>query len=136
MPTLKDIQWMDLKSISDTRGVLTAIESEIDIPIEIKRIFYMHHVTDDRGGHAHLETDQLIIAISGSFKVELYDGFEKKEYFLNDPTKGLYVPRMIFLNLMNFTKDAVCMVLANTHYEENEYIRNIDDYIKIISTKK
>ena len=136
MPTLKDIQWMDLKSISDPRGVLTAIESEIDIPIEIKRIFYMHHVTDDRGGHAHYETDQLIIGVSGSFEIELYDGFEKKKYILNDPTKGLYVPRMIFLNLMNFTKDAVCMVLANTHYKENEYIRNIDDYIKIISTKK
>lgn len=136
MQSLSELKWIDLKSSIDSRGILTSIESELDIPIEIKRIFYMHHVNSDRGGHAHIETDQIIIALSGMFEIELYDGKEKISFLLNDPTKGLYVPRLIFINLFNFSKDAVCLVLANTHYDMKKSIRNIEDYNHKISSDK
>ena len=100
----------------DSRGYLTAIEQNIDIPFEIKRIFYMHHVTLDRGGHAHIDTDQVIIPIAGSFKVKVFDGVNEDVYILNDCTKGIYTPRT-FCELFDFTEDAVCLVLANTYYD-------------------
>ena len=128
MSSINEICWKNLSSVHDNRGVLTSIESDIDIPIEINRIFYMHHVTQERGGHAHIDTDQVVIAISGSFQIELFDGVDKVTYKMDDPTKGLYIPRMIFINLFNFSKDAVCLVLASTHYDINKSIRNIDDF--------
>ena len=80
---------IDLKSNYDSRGVLTAIEGAIDIPFEIKRIFYMHHVVSDRGGHAHIDTDQVLIPIHGSLRVKLFNGQETEEYIMDDCTKGL-----------------------------------------------
>ncbi|MCX6262771.1 MAG: FdtA/QdtA family cupin domain-containing protein [Bacteroidia bacterium] len=133
MPSIYDVKWINLKSINDSRGVLTSIEAEKEIPIEIKRIFYMHHVTADRGGHAHMDTDQVIIAISGQFEIEVYDGGNTKKYKMDNPTQGLFVPRMIFINLYQFTKDAVCIVLASTHYDIKKSIRNIENYNKILN---
>ncbi|MEI6048945.1 MAG: FdtA/QdtA family cupin domain-containing protein [Bacteroidota bacterium] len=135
MPSIDNISWKILPSVFDNRGVLTSIESDSDVPIVIKRIFYMHHLVSDRGGHAHTDTDQVVIAISGSFKIELYDGKNKISFSLDDPTKGLYIPRMIFINIFDFSEDAVCMVLANTHYDIKKSIRSIDEYIKIINIK-
>lgn len=120
------------KSIFDPRGCLTSIEGEMDIPINIERIFYMHHVTDDRGGHAHIDTDQVLICISGSFKLKLFDGKETKEFLMNDCTKGLYVPRLTFTEMYDFTLDAVCIVLANTHYDMGKSIRNMDSYMSYL----
>ena len=74
MPTINELNWISLASVNVRGGILTSLESAIDIPFEIKRIFYMHHVKSDRGGHAHTDTDQVVIAISGSFKIELFDG--------------------------------------------------------------
>lgn len=96
----------------------------------------MHHVTSDRGGHAHIDTDQIVIAISGTFQIELYDGENKVIFEMDDPTKGIYIPRMIFINLFNFSADAVCMVLANTHYDIKKSIRNITDYTKTINEQR
>lgn len=121
------------KTIGDSRGALTSIEELKDIPIEIKRVFYMHRVCSDRGGHAHIDTDQVVIAISGSFKVKLYDGKESVEYFLDDCTKGLYVPRLTFTNLYDFTSDAVCLVLANTYYDMGKSLRDLSDYVNFIN---
>lgn len=120
--------WIDLKTVSDLRGALTSVEEVQDIPFEIKRIFYMHHVTEDRGGHAHIDTDQLIIPVSGTFKVKLFDGKESKVYDMNDCTKGLYVPRLTFTDLYAFTADAVCLVLASTHYEMGMSLRSLEKY--------
>jgi dTDP-4-dehydrorhamnose 3,5-epimerase-like enzyme len=136
MPSIKEISWKNLASVNDQRGILTSIESNIDIPFEIRRIFYMHHVTSDRGGHAHIDTDQIVIAISGTFQIELYDGENKVIFEMDDPTKGIYIPRMIFINLFNFSADAVCMVLANTHYDIKKSIRNITDYTKTINEQR
>lgn len=128
MQLIDKISWYNLESVHDQRGVLTSIESGIKIPFKIKRIFYMHHVVKDRGGHAHIDTDQVVIAISGSFHIELYDGFEKITFCMDDPTKGLYIPRMVFIRLFSFSGDAVCLVLASTHYDILKSIRNIEDY--------
>ena len=133
MPSIKELRWIDLTSVHDERGILTSIESSIDIPFEVKRIFYMHHIVSDRGGHAHRDTDQIIIAISGSFQIELYDGTERLSYRLDNPIKGLFVPRMIFIQLFDFSKDAVCLVLASTHYDIKKSLRNIEDYNEAIN---
>jgi dTDP-4-dehydrorhamnose 3,5-epimerase-like enzyme len=133
MQSINEISWKSLGSVHDQRGVLTSIESSIDIPFEIKRIFYMHHILSDRGGHAHIDTDQVVIAISGSFQIELYDGANQVLFNMNDPTKGLYIPRMIFIRLFNFSEDAVCLVLASTHYDIKKSFRNIDEYNNAIN---
>jgi hypothetical protein len=135
-PSLENIRWISLPSHADKGGVLTSIESEVDTSFIIKRIFYMHHIHSDRGGHAHFDTDQLIIAISGSFIVDLSDGVTKHIYNVDDPTKGLYVPRMIFIQLKQFSKNAVCLVLANTHYDIKKSIRNWDNYIEVIKNHR
>lgn len=127
---------INLKSNGDIRGFLTSIESKTDIPFEIKRIFYMHHVTLDRGGHAHIDTDQVIIPISGSFKVKVFDGKAEDIYILNDCTKGIFTPRLIFTDLYDFSPDAVCLVLANTHYDMKMSLRTKEDYINYIENLK
>lgn len=135
IPRLEDVRWIDLPSKSDFRGVLTSIEGTIDVPFPIKRVFYMHHIISGRGGHAHTETDQVIIASSGSFKIDLSDGITTKTYEMNDATKGLYVPRMIFIKLYNFFDNTVCLVLASTHYDISKSIRSWKDYVKMIKNQ-
>jgi hypothetical protein len=130
---INDVRWIDLPSYHDARGVLTAIEGEVDIPFAIERVFYMHHVAADRGGHAHTDTDQVIIASSGSLQVGLSDGATRATYRLDDATKGLYVPRMIFVELYGFSEGAVCLVLANTRYDMSKSIRSWQEYLKAIA---
>lgn len=123
---------IDFKTISDPRGCLTSIEQLSCIPIDIKRIFYMHHVIEDRGGHAHIDTDQVIIPISGSLKVKTFDGENEEVFELNDCTKGLYTPRLTFCDLYDFSENAVCLVLANTHYDMKMSLRTKEDFINYI----
>lgn len=130
MSVLNKIRWIDLPSHSDERGYLTSIESGEEIPFEIKRIFYMHHIITDRGGHAHRDTDQVIIAMAGSFKIDFADGINTVTYNLKHSTKGLYVPPMVFTKLYDFSPGAVCLVLASTHYDISKSIRNWEDYLK------
>jgi len=122
----------DVRTIKDPRGCLSSIEATMDIPIEIKRIFYMHHVVADRGGHAHIDTDQVIIAISGALKIRLFDGVNSVEYVMDDCAKGLYVPRLTFTELYDFSPDAVCLVLASTHYDMKKSLRNMNDYLEYL----
>jgi dTDP-4-dehydrorhamnose 3,5-epimerase-like enzyme len=131
-PSLKYVKWITLPSITDSRGTLTSIEGELDIPLSIKRIFYMHHISSPRGGHAHIDTDQIVIASSGSFKLNLSDGVNTETYELDNATLGLYIPRMIFIRIYDFSDDAVCMVLANTHYDISKSIRNWDEYMEFV----
>lgn len=122
----------DIKSNVDSRGILSSIEGLKDIPIEVKRVFYIHHINTDRGGHAHIDTDQVVIAIAGSFKIKLFDGAGEIEYLMNDCMKGLYIPRLIFTDLYGFSPDAVGLVLANTYYDMNKSLRTRNDYINYI----
>ena len=128
-----EIKEIVFHNVADPRGCLTSIEAEFqEIPIEVKRVFYMHHVTEDRGGHAHIDTDQVIIPISGSFRLRLSDGKEQREIVMDDCTRGVYVPRLTFTDLIDFTPDAVCLVLANTHYDMGKSLRSYDAYLKYL----
>jgi hypothetical protein len=131
---MRDI--INLRNISDSRGVLTVIESEKDIPFSIKRVFFMHHVVQDRGGHAHVDTDQLLIAAHGSFDLTLDDGTFSETIHLNDPEVGVYVPRLTFVAFSNLTFDAVCLVLASTHYDINKSLRSYEAFLNYISRNK
>ena len=129
---LDQVKLISLPSVVDSRGVLTSIEGTKDIPFEIKRVFYMHHIIRDRGGHAHRDTDQVVIAASGSFTVELFDGKDYKRFNMNDPTQGLYIPRMIFITMFNFTAQSVCLVIASSFYDMSRSFRSKDDYLNFL----
>ena len=129
---LDQVKLISLPSVVDSRGVLTAIEGTKDIPFEIKRIFYMHHIKRDRGGHAHRDTDQVVIAISGSFTVELFDGKDYKHFDMKDPAQGLYIPRMIFITMYNFTSQSVCLVMANCFYDMSRSFRSKEEYLNFL----
>lgn len=120
---------IDFKNNADVRGALTAVEGAQDIPFEIKRIFYMHHVTADRGGHAHIDTDQVLIPIYGSLRVKLFNGKESEEYLMNNCTKGLYIPRLYFTDMYEFAPETVCLVLSSTHYDIGRSLRSMDAYM-------
>jgi hypothetical protein len=129
---LDAVRWVELPSNVDERGVLTSIESGQDIPFEIKRIFYMHHITTDRGGHAHTDTEQVVTAAAGRFKMNLSDGISTRTYILDDPTRGVYTPPMAFIELYDFSPEAVCLVLASTHYDIGKSIRSWEAYLEAI----
>jgi len=135
LSTVRDIFWIDLPSFRDCRGILTAIEGSIDVPFEIKRIFYMYEITANRGGHAHHETAQVAIAVSGAFMFRLSDGYDSRSFTLDDPSKGLYLPPMVFLDeIIQAAPGSVCMVLASTHYEDEKYLRSYDEYLEHIQS--
>lgn len=121
---------IELPKISDARGNLTFVEGGRHIPFAIKRVYYLYDVPGgaERGGHAHRELYQLIIAMSGSFDVILDDGRERKRIHLNRSYFGLYIPKMIWRELDNFSSGSVCMVLASNLYEESDYYRDYGEY--------
>jgi len=129
---LENVKWLDLIVNKDNRGNLIAVEEIKTIPFTIKRIFYLNNVSDDRGGHAHIDTDQVIIAVNGNFKVRLSNYKKSKIFTFKNSEKGLYVPKLIFTELFDFTSQAVCLVLANTNYDIKKSLRNKEDYLKYI----
>lgn len=130
---VRNVYEISLPTFGDKRGFLTSAEQMRSVPIEIKRIFYMHHINEERGGHAHIETDQIIIAISGSFELKVFDGINEDIYSLNDCTKGIFTPRMTFCELYNFSPNAVCLVLANTFYDINLSLRSRTDFLNFLN---
>ena len=122
---------MELPKISDTRGNLTFIESYKQIPFGIQRVYYLYDVPGgaERGGHAHKELEQLIIASSGSFDVVLRDGDRKMRFHLNRPYFGLYICPYVWRELDNFSSGSVCTVLASRPYEEEDYFRDYQDFL-------
>lgn len=109
---------MQLKTITDSRGNLTVIEK---LPFDIKRVYYLHGVPQgkSRGGHKHKETERVIVAISGSFDAEIGD----YKLRMSSPSFGLFIPKMTWLQLSNFTEGAICLVLASTEHNEDDCIR-------------
>jgi dTDP-4-dehydrorhamnose 3,5-epimerase-like enzyme len=130
--TLNDVKLIQLPKILDERGNLSFIESELHIPFKIERTYLIYDVPggETRGGHAYKELQEFIVALSGSFDVVLDDGFEKKTYSLNRSYYGLYVPNMIWRGLENFSTNAQCMILASEKYNEYDYIRDYDEFLK------
>lgn len=130
--TIHNCKLIELPKISDVRGNLSFIEGSNHIPFDIKRVYYLYDVPGgaERGGHAHKALSQLIIAMSGSFDVILDDGGEKKRFHLNRSYQGLFVCPMMWRELDNFSSGSVCMVLASNIYEESDYYRNYDEFLK------
>nr|WP_197984550.1 MULTISPECIES: FdtA/QdtA family cupin domain-containing protein [Sphingomonas] len=123
---------IDLPKISDPRGNLTFIEAGRHVPFDIARVYYLYDVPGggERGGHAHKQLRQLIIAMSGSFDVVLDDGLQTQRVHLNRSYQGLLVCPMIWRELDNFSSGSVCMVLASERYDEEDYYRDYDAYFK------
>ncbi len=129
--SVKDCRIIELPKIQDPRGNLTFIEGGEHIPFDIERVYYLYDVPGGsaRGGHAHKNLEQLIIAMSGSFDVVLDDGFEKKTFHLNRSYYGLYINTMVWRELDNFSSGSVSMVLASNKYSEDDYIRDYQEFI-------
>lgn len=129
---LDDCRIIELPKIQDQRGNLTFIEADRHVPFEIKRVYYLYDVPGGatRAAHGHRSLHQLMIAMSGSFDVTLDDGREKKLFHLNRSYFGLYIPPVMWRDLDNFSSGAVCMVLASDYYDENDYFRNYDNFLK------
>lgn len=135
--SIEDCKIIELPKISDPRGNLTFVEGGRHIPFDISRVYYTYDVPGgtDRGGHAHKELHQLIIAMSGSFDVTLDDGNQKKKFHLNRSYQGLYVCPMIWRDLDNFSSASVCMVLASDVYLESDYYRDYNDFVSGVISK-
>jgi uncharacterized RmlC-like cupin family protein len=127
------VKRIDFPVIHDERGNLSFIENSSHIPFDMQRVYYLYDVPggSERGGHAHKELQQVIIAMSGSFDIVLDDGFERMIYQLNRSSFGLYIPVMIWRELNNFSSGAVCLVLASSKYDEKDYIRDYNEFIKL-----
>lgn len=128
------IQLIEIPKIEDPRGNLAVIEKDV-IPYDVRRTYYLFDVPSGayRGGHAHKECLELLIAVSGSFEVVLDNGKEKQHVMLNNPTKGLLIPINMWRELENFSSGAVCLVLASHTFDEGDYIRDYDTFKALVS---
>jgi dTDP-4-dehydrorhamnose 3,5-epimerase-like enzyme len=129
---------VDLPLVHDPRGDLTFVEGGVHLPFDIARVYYLYNVPVDaeRGGHAHRELQQVVFALSGSFRMKIDDGKTKSEFWLRDPRKGLYISRMIWREMDSFSQGAVCMVLASHRYNESDYLRDYDDFLLQVASNK
>jgi len=127
---LDDCHIIELPKIFEPRGNLTFIEGKVHVPFDIQRVYYLYDVPggSERGGHAHKQLQQFIIAMSGSFDVILDDGRERRVFQLNRSYYALYVSPMIWRELNNFSTGSVCLVLASAHFDETDYYRNYHEY--------
>ena len=128
---------IQLPKVEDVRGNLTFIEENRHIPFEIKRVYYLYDVPggETRGGHAHKQLQQFIIAASGSFDVVLDDGSSRERYHLNRSYYGLYIPPMTWREIDNFSSGSVCLVLASEYFSEPDYIRDYDVFRECINER-
>lgn len=126
-------QLIDLPKICDPRGNLSFIESEGHVPFEVKRCYWIYDVPGGmyRDGHAFREQDEFIVALSGSFDVVLNDGTDEKRYHLARSYYGLYVPRMTWRSIDNFSTNSVALVLSSTIYDPSDYIQDFNEFIKL-----
>jgi len=127
---LSAVKILNLRRLVDPRGSITVIEDTNDIPFIIKRLYYLYDVPSgaERGGHAHKQLEQVIIAVAGSFDIELDDGVCKKTFHLNRAYYGLYIPSMIWRVINNFSTGSVCLVIASDQYYESDYYRSYSEF--------
>jgi dTDP-4-dehydrorhamnose 3,5-epimerase-like enzyme len=126
------LKWLDLKILGDERGSLVAIEELKDIPFEIRRVYYIFGTKKNvsRGFHAHKNLQQLAVCLSGKCRMILDDGKIREEAWLDSSDKGLLIGSMIWHEMHDFSPDCVLLVLASEHYDESDYIRDYDDFLK------
>jgi dTDP-4-dehydrorhamnose 3,5-epimerase-like enzyme len=128
----------ELPRIQDPRGNLTFVEAGRQAPFDIRRVYYLYDVPggSERGGHAHFQLHQLMIAMSGSFDIVLDDGFDRKRVHLNRSYNALYIPPMTWRELDNFSSGSVCMVLASEHFDEADYIRDYSAFMVAVHGRR
>lgn len=121
---------IDLPKHLDDRGNLSFIEEDTQLPFKIKRVYWIYDVPggEVRGGHAFKETEELIVALSGSFEVVLHDGEQEVVYHLNRSYNGVFVPKMFWRELRNFSTNSLAMIIASTDFSEHDYIRDFVEY--------
>jgi dTDP-4-dehydrorhamnose 3,5-epimerase-like enzyme len=133
LTSIFDCSLIEFEKFSSRAGNIAIAENGFDnLPFSIKRIFYLYDIPggESRGAHAHKECHQLLVACSGSFEVILNDGKVTRSVLLNVPDKGLHIPPGIWASEVNFSTGAVCLVLASEIYQEDDYLRNFDDFLK------
>jgi hypothetical protein len=133
-PSVYDCSIIELNSINNRAGNITPVTSNENVPFDIKRVFYLYDIPggEERGAHAHKECHQFLIAASGSFEIELNDGINKRTVRLNRSYFGLHIPPGIWASEKGFSSGAICLVLASHKYDEEDYIRNFDQFLKSI----
>jgi hypothetical protein len=124
-------RWLDLPHAIDSRGTLTAIESELDIPFAVRRMFFLHGLRGDRGGHAHRDTQQLLVAVTGRVRAEITDGITSVDYTLDNPNRALLVAPMWWIRLHDCSAGAVCLVLTDRYFAESQFVRDWDDFLAL-----
>lgn len=119
-----------LPRIDSESGCITPVQGGEEVPFDVERVYFLYDIVAgaSRGAHAHLELEQVIVAAMGAFQVALDDGRQRQTVELNQPHVGLYVPRMIWRGLVNFSSGAICVVLASLPYDESDYVRDYDEY--------
>lgn len=128
---LDKVKHLSFPQLGDERGHLVVVEGEQDIPFDIKRVFYIYGSDSNviRGQHANKETEFVLINVSGKSKVRVDDGLGNERVFnLDKPHEGIYIPRMVWKDMYDFSPDSVLLVLASEHYDANEYIRDFEEY--------
>lgn len=135
MKTRDHYKVVEFSEMGDERGNLVVIEGNKDIPFEIKRVFYMYGTdsTMVRGSHANRKSEFVLINVAGKSKIKVDDGFSKSIIELDKPRMGVYLPAMLWKDMYDFSEDSVLLVLASEHYDGSEYIRDYDEYIKIVN---
>lgn len=128
------IKWVDFQSLGDERGSLVAVEIGMDkaVPFDIRRVYYIYRTAEgvSRGYHAHKKLKQVAICVAGKCRMVLDDGQSREEVWLECPTKGLIIEHMVWREMHDFSPDCVLLVLASEHYDESDYIRGYEDFVR------
>lgn len=126
---------LEFPELGDERGNLVVVEGGRQIPFDIQRVFYIYGSDDTvvRGQHANLRSEFVLVNVAGSSKVKVDDGYETRIIELNKPRMGLYLSRMLWKEMYDFSPDAVLLVLSNEHYDGSEYVRDYDEYLRLLN---
>lgn len=135
--TVFDCNIIHFPRIQDRAGNITPVQNGIEVPFDVKRIYYLYDIPggEDRGAHAHKRLQQLIIAASGSFDITIDDGRNKKTVQLNRPYFGLHIRPGMWRNISNFSSGAICLVLASEQYDRSDYLRTYDEFLNYVNEK-
>lgn len=137
MAMMEHCRIIDLPKHADPRGNLSVVEGGVQVPFDIERVYYLYDVPGGsaRAGHGHIELQQLMIAMSGSFDVIVDDGYERKKFHLNRSYYGLYIPKMMWREVENFSSGGVCLVMASTKFDKSDYYYDYNDFAAMVRAK-
>jgi len=132
------VSWIEFPKIKDHRGNLSFIEGGRHLPYPIRRVYYLYDVPagETRGGHAHKHLQETIVAASGSFTVVIDNGKCREKFFLNRQHYGLYIPRMVWRELENFSSNSICLVMSSEEYDESDYYRDYNEYLHALEQER